>query len=88
MKEKTFVEKVYAPVLKYRTYLEGLAFLGMRVVEVTGTHMLVAADIGAEEGLLITDAAHVAIMRDMNIHHLATDDADLSNVKGITVWTP
>lgn len=34
MKEKTFVAKVYAPVLEYKTYLESLAFLGMRIVEV------------------------------------------------------
>ncbi|MFB0534038.1 MAG: type II toxin-antitoxin system VapC family toxin [Anaerolineae bacterium] len=36
MKEKAFVEKVYAPVLEYKTYLESLAFLGMKVMEVTG----------------------------------------------------
>jgi len=28
MKESAFVEKVYAPVLEYRTYLESLAFQG------------------------------------------------------------
>lgn len=88
MKEKTFVEKVYAPVLEYKTYLESLAFLGMRIVEVTGTHMLMAADVGAEAGLLITDAAHVAVMRERGISHLATADADLFDIERITSWRP
>ena len=88
MKEKAFIEKVYAPVLEYKTYLESLAFLGMKVVGVTGAHLLTAADIGAEVGLLITDAAHVAVMRERGISHLATADADFFNIKGITVWTP
>jgi predicted nucleic acid-binding protein len=56
-----------------------LTFLGLKIVEVTGMHMLAAADVGAEAGLLIIDAAHVAVMRDLNIRHLATDDADLAN---------
>jgi predicted nucleic acid-binding protein len=88
MKEKTFVEKVYAPVLEYKTYLESLAFLGMRIVEVTDLHMLMAVDIGAEIGLLITDGAHVAVMRERGISHLATADADLFNIEGITAWAP
>jgi predicted nucleic acid-binding protein len=37
---------------------------------------------------LITDAAHLAVMHNLNIHHLATDDADLSHIPGIVVWTP
>lgn len=88
MKEKLFVEKVYAPVLEYKAYLESLAFLGMKIVEVTGVHMLTAADIGAEFGLLITDASHVAVMRERGISHLTTADADLFDIEGITVWTP
>jgi predicted nucleic acid-binding protein len=39
-------------------------------------------------GLLITDAAHVAGMRERGINHLATADADLFNIEGIIVWTP
>jgi predicted nucleic acid-binding protein len=88
MKEKAFVEKVYAPVLEYKTYLESLAFLGMRIVEVTGAHMLATADVGAEAGLLITDAAHVAVMRERGIRNLATADADLFDIEGITAWAP
>lgn len=47
-----------------------------------------AADIGAEVGLLITDVTHVAVMRERGISHLATADADLFSIEGITVWTP
>ena len=88
MKEKAFIEKVYAPVLEYKSYLESLAFLGMRIVGVTGAHMLAAADIGAETGLLITDATHIAVMQERGISHLATADADLFTIEGITVWSP
>jgi predicted nucleic acid-binding protein len=88
MKDKAVSQKFYAPVLKYKGYLESLTFLGLKIVEVTGMHMLAAADIGVEAGLLITDAAHVAVMRDLNVRHLATDDADLAGITGITAWTP
>ena len=62
--------------------------MGLNIVEVSASHVLAAPDIGAEEGLLITDAAHVTVMQDLNIRHLATDDADMSHIPGITVWTP
>ncbi len=88
MKGKDFAAEVYAPVLEYKSYLESLALLGMRIVDVTGTHMLTAADIGAEVGLLITDAAHVAVMREQGTSHLATADADLFNIAGVTAWVP
>jgi predicted nucleic acid-binding protein len=60
MRDAAFVKKIYAPVLEYKTYLEGLAFLGLNIVEVTGLQMLSAPNIGSEHGLLITDAAHLA----------------------------
>jgi uncharacterized protein len=88
MQDRTFLKAIYTPVLKYKAYLEGLRFLGLNIVEVSGTQMLAAPDIGSEEGLLITDAAHVAVMQDLNIRHLATDDADLAHIPGIVVWTP
>jgi len=50
--------------------------------------MFAAPDIGADQALLITDAAHIAVMHDLNIHHLATDDADLAHIPDIIVWTP
>ena len=88
MKDKTFVEKVYKPVSEYKSYVESLVLLGMRIVDVTGTHMLMAADIGSELGLLITDAAHVAVMREQGTRHLATADADFFGIEGITTWVP
>ncbi len=88
MRDKAFVQKIYDPVLEYKAYLEGLAFLGLNIVEVSGVHMFAAAGIGAEEGLLITDAAHIAVMRDFNLRHLASDDADLAHIPGVIVWNP
>ena len=88
MKQKAFAKKVYGPVLEYKNYLESLAFLGMGIVEVTGAHLLMAADVGAAVGLLITDAAHIAVMRERGIGYLATADADLFDIEGIAVWAP
>lgn len=88
MRDADFRRMVYAPVLQYKTYLEGLTFLGLNVVEVTGAQMFDGVEIGASEGLLITDAAHLAVMRSLNIHHLATDDEDMRNIYGIVVCSP
>ena len=88
LKEKPFLEKVYKPVLKYRAYLESLALLGLEIIEVTSEHVLLAAEIGSKEGLLITDAAHVALMKERGIRHLATADSDLFQIKGLIVWRP
>jgi predicted nucleic acid-binding protein len=88
MRDEAFVKQTYAPVLEYKAYLEGLAFLGLNIVDVTGAHMFAAPDIGADQALLITDAAHIAVMHHLNIHHLATDDADLAHIPDIIVWTP
>ena len=54
---------MYAPVMKYGAYLEGLTFFGLNIVEVAASHVLTAVDIGAQEGLRITDAAHVTVMQ-------------------------
>lgn len=88
MKEASFLEKVYKPVLRYRTYLEILELSGMEIVEVTGKHMFMAAEIGIKEGLLITDAAHIAVMRDKGIKYMASADADFFQIEGILCWKP
>jgi len=88
MRDAAFVKAIYGPVQEYKAYLEGLVFLGLNIFEVTGSQMLSAPDIGSSHGLLITDAAHIVIMRDLNIRHLASDDADLAHIPDIVVWTP
>jgi len=88
LKQETISQVVYEPVLKYRAYLESLAFLGMKIVEVTGEHLFAATDIGSRYGLLITDAAHIAVMKWQRINHLATADADFFDIDGITAWRP
>lgn len=88
VKDPSFRLAMYKPVLSYRTYIELLMSRGMSVLDVTADHMLKAAEIAGQEGLLITDAVHVAVMREHRIVDLATDDKDLWRVSGLTAWAP
>ena len=61
---------------------------GLSVVEVTTSQTAQAVDIGRQHGLLITDATHIAVMQSLRLTHLATGDADMWNIPGITAWAP
>jgi predicted nucleic acid-binding protein len=47
-----------------------------------------ALDIGLEFGLVMADAAHLAVMRRAKISHLASADSDFKVVSSITLWSP
>lgn len=88
VKDSAFRVAVHKPVLGYRTYIELLINKGLSIFDVTADHVLKAAEIAGQEGLLITDAVHVAVMREHGIADLATDDEDLWRVPGLTAWAP
>jgi len=50
--------------------------------------MFAAADISADTGLFITDASHVALMRERGITHIASDDDDFALIPDLTLWKP
>jgi len=58
------------------------------VPEVTANIMFAAADISADTGLFITDASHVALMRERGITHIASDDDDFALIPDLTLWKP
>ncbi len=88
LEDPAFAQRVNVPVRKYKAYLESLLLLGLDVPEMTASIMFAAADIVADTGLLITDASHVALMRDKGITHIASDDDDFVSIPDLTLWKP
>lgn len=88
LKDPAFVHRVSVPVRKYQSYLKNLILLGLDVPEVTASVMFAAVEISADTGLLITDAAHVALMQEKGIVHIASDDEDFTPIPGLTLWKP
>ena len=86
--DPTFRHTIYTPVKTYQAYINRLMLTGLSVVEVSTSQTAQAVDIGRQHGLLITDATHIAVMQSLRLTHLATGDADMWNILGITAWAP
>jgi predicted nucleic acid-binding protein len=83
-----FRTAVSVPVQQYTGYLVQLAKKGLSVVDITYADMVRSVDIGARHGLFITDATHVAIWQARGIPHVATNDRELWDIPGVTIWAP
>jgi hypothetical protein len=81
-------ETIMRPVQAYRLYLQGLVSTGLHIIEITAEDMMVAVEKTRTYGLLITDAAYVAVMSRRGIKHLASDDSDFEVVREIITWKP
>ncbi|MGB9776703.1 MAG: type II toxin-antitoxin system VapC family toxin [Anaerolineae bacterium] len=88
LKDPAFAHRVNGPVRKYKSYLENLILLGLDVPEMRASLMFAAVDISVDTGLFITDASHVALMRDLGITHIASDDDDFASIPDLTLWKP
>ena len=77
-----------APVLAYLKYIDHLQELGLTVMDLTGRDIRAALEISLEFGLVMADAAHLAVMRRAKITHLASADSDFNLVSSITLWSP
>jgi len=86
--DPVFREQVYRPGQQYQDYIAALSHTGLRLVDVTVDQMQRAIDLGAEHGLLITDATHVATCQAHDIVNIATGDEDLWEIPGTTAWSP
>jgi predicted nucleic acid-binding protein len=72
----------------FRQAVEGVLQFGVQVVSVTPEHVLAAAAISQQHGLLSGDALVVAVMREHGLVHLASNDADFDRVPGLTRYAP
>lgn len=61
---------------------------GIRIESVTYQHLHASRRIRLQHGLMATDSVVVAMMHDLKLQHLVTNDRDFERVPGITVWLP
>ena len=62
--------------------------LNVQVEEVSVDILEAGAELSSQLGLLTNDAITVAIMQNLGLTHLATNDNNFDRVPGITVWKP
>lgn len=86
LREQDFAKECYSVALEFRNYVETLK--GLHVDEVKEEDFENSVDIGEEHGLLTMDAFHAAVMKRLNMKHIATNDADFERVPGLKVWKP
>ncbi|MBL8796554.1 MAG: type II toxin-antitoxin system VapC family toxin [Planctomycetia bacterium] len=68
--------------------LDKLNLIGVTVLPVEGQQVSRAADVSKQFGLLTNDALIIAIMRDHQSSHLASNDADFDRVSGLLRYAP
>ena len=64
-------KRIMTPVLAYLKYLDHLQALGLTVLDLTGRDIRAALDISLEFGLVMADAAHLAVMHRAKVSNLA-----------------
>jgi predicted nucleic acid-binding protein len=80
--------RVVQKLIKFRTAIEELLKTGVKVLTVRDDHILAAATISQQTGLLSNDALIVALMQANGITKLASHDTDFDRVPGITRYGP
>ncbi len=88
LKDSRNREKVFKPVAEYREYLDRLKDFGLAVLDLTDKDMVLALEKTKAYGLIMADAAHIAVMERKGIVHMASSDTDFKAISNITLWTP
>lgn len=88
LKESHNREKIFKPVLEYRSYIDVLKDFGLVILDVTDKDMITALQRAKEFGLIMADAVHIGVMERKGITHLASSDSDFRSMKDITLWSP
>lgn len=81
-------EKIFKPVIEYRSYIDVLKDFGLVILDVTDKDVINALQRAKELGLIMAGAVHIGVMERKGIKHLASSDSDFKNVKNITLWSP
>lgn len=68
--------------------LDELQQIGVTVLPVEGQQVARAAAVSKQFGLLTNDALVIALMRDHQLQHLASNDADFDRVPGLLRYSP
>lgn len=80
--------KVFKPVAEYRGYIDTLKDFGLVILDLTDKDMALALERAKGYGLMLADAAHLAVMERKGISHLASSDSDFKAVDHLTLWMP
>ena len=75
-------------LVTYRQSIEEVPNFGVQVLPVELPHVLSAAGLSQQHGLLSGDGLVVAVMQANSLTHLASHDADFDRVPGITRYAP
>ena len=88
LKDSRNREKVFKSVGEYRKYIDTLKDFGLAVLDLTDKDMALALEKAKAYGLIMADAAHIAVMERKGINHIASSDSDFKAVSNTTLWTP
>jgi predicted nucleic acid-binding protein len=72
----------------FRQSVEDVPTFGVQVLSVQLSHVVSAAELSQQHGLLSGDALLVAVMQSHGLTHLASHDADFDRVPGFTRYVP
>ncbi len=75
-------------LVKSRQALDEIIRMGIQVLPVKSRHVLQAADICRNHGILSGDGLIVAVMQDCGLTKIASNDADFDRVPGVTRCEP
>lgn len=73
---------------RFRLALDEIIAIGIQVVSVTQQHVLRAAELSGQHGLLSGDALIVAVMQGHNLTSIASNDTDFDRVTSVTRYGP
>lgn len=68
--------------------VDDISLIGIQILPVTGPLVSRSADLSHQFGLLNNDALVVSVMQQHGLTHLASHDADLDRVLGLTRYSP
>jgi predicted nucleic acid-binding protein len=75
-------------LLRFRQALDEIISIGVQVLPVECQHVLGAADLSRQHGLLSGDALIVSMMQSASVDALASNDADFDRIPGLTRYGP
>jgi predicted nucleic acid-binding protein len=88
MRNDTNKQQIFKPVREYGKYIRILKDAGMTILALKGEDMMLAIDKAETHNLIIADAAHLAVMEQKGIVHIASADGDFAAIPTITQWSP
>jgi predicted nucleic acid-binding protein len=73
---------------RFRQAVEAIPGFGVQVLPVAMAHVLAAAALSQQHGLLSGDALVAAVMHERGLSHLASHDTDFDRVPTLTRYAP